>query len=346
MKVKRLLFLFSILFILPMFVNSVCADWVLVQKDGDWELEGREHYISGWDSDRCRLIYELNVVNFTAYSVDVNGKIKTDPVWVTIFWEEIFYVRSEVTEEEYAIDLLNWKDVGISFFGISWVGYGCEVWFWDGNNYRKLRASTGNVNWKVRMFRSAETKLTFQAEGYISEGKCSITAEKIVDVSPAFFENVTVGIIHIEKTDSLFGLNGKIEGYLSNEILLINCPPVNYTLQSEAEWQQTLADYLWQVLTGAFKPFEPVIAFFGDLWKYINYAFQFLGEMFSYATAFIPVLLSIFGVWIMIFTVTNLATSNLTPIVDLFVGIYQFFANLITMLVSVIEAIYNKLKFW
>jgi hypothetical protein len=117
-------------------------------------------------------------------------------------------------------------------------------------------------------------------------------------------------------------------------------------LTSEAEWKQQIADYLWQVLTGAFKPFEPVVSFFGNLWKYINYALQFLGNIFNTAVLFIPLLLEIFGIWILLFTLVNIGIGRVDTVVEMYFKIYQFFANLISMFVNVIEAIYNKVKFW
>jgi hypothetical protein len=338
------------LVLMSCFIPLVKAeDWVLVEKTGDWEKDGRTDYKSGWDCDLCGLIYErYNIQNFTAYLVEIHGHIISDSTFITTLWSEIIYVFNDNTNESYGIRLNNLKDVGISFFGLSWTNYACGIAFWDGSKWKGLRSESGNANiWRVRVFKSGNENLTFQVEGYISEGKCFISAEKTVKVSPNFFGNVSLGMIHSEESQSLFVLlNGQIEAQITDELLLTNLPPQNYTLESEAEWHQTVLDYLWQLLTGVTQQFQPIAQWFGQLWVYINYALSFLGQMFSYATAFIPILVSMFGVWICFFTIQNLAELNMTPIVEVFVGIYQFFANLITMFINVIEAIYEKIKFW
>jgi phage-related protein len=121
---------------------------------------------------------------------------------------------------------------------------------------------------------------------------------------------------------------------------------MNFNLTSEAEWKQQITDYIWQVLTGAFKPFQPIVDFFGNLWRYIDYALKFLGNLFSYVLMWIPFLLEIFGIFMIIFTLTCVVTGEVDRVVDLLYKIYQFFANLISMFINVAEAIYNKIKFW
>jgi len=352
MKHKRLLFLFSIFFMFFILVNSVYADWVLFAKEGYWEIEGRTHYKSGWQDDTCFLTYNITVANFTAYLVEINGKVETSATWVTTYWEELVILHSETTGEEWGLNCATWKDVGMNFFGIPWVGYGCEVWLWDGakqDETVKIRGGSGFVvHWKIRVFKYQDNKLKLQAEGYNDKNNCILSAEKVIDVNPSFWESITIQLIHMEESQSIwFNLfDGQIEGWVTNEMILNNLGALNFNLTSEAEWKQQIADYLWQVLTGAFKPFEPVVSFFGNLWKYINYALQFLGNLFNTAVLFIPLLLEIFGIWILLFTLVNIGIGRVDTIVEMYFKIYQFFANLISMFVNVIEAIYNKIKFW
>jgi len=342
----------SIFLIALSLVNSVYADWVLFAKEGHWDIEGRTHYKSGWEDDTCVLAYNITVANFTAYIVDIKGNIETDMTWVTTYWEELVILHSKTTGEEWGLNCATWKDVGINFFGISWVNYGCEIWLWDGAKQDEtviIRGGTGCVvHWIIRVFKYEDTKLKLQAEGYNDRDNCILAGERVIDVNPAFWESVTIQLIHMEESQSIWLnlLNGRIEGWVTNEMILNNLGAMNFNLTSEAEWKQQIADYIWQVLTGAFKPFQPIVDFFGNLWVYISYALKFLGNLFSYVLLWIPFLLQIFSIFMIIFTLTCIVTGEVDRIVDLLYKIYQFFANLISMFINVAEAIYNKLKFW
>lgn len=349
MKRKFAFALLTITLVLLILTPTGYATWTLQEETGYWELDQRTNFKSGWDDDHCVLAYATTVGNFTAWTLNVNGEIIQDAQWITTYWHTCLAVTG-ATGQEYRIQLDNWRDVGINFFGAAMTFQGSGIQFWSSENetWKFVDGASVMVNWVVRIFRSGNTTLTLQAEGYVAPENCAVNAEIKLTVPEAWFTNVELYIEQVEESASIFfGLmNGQIRGNITNEQVLTNLPPLNFTLQNKQQWQKTILDTVWQALTGAFKPFQPVSDFLGQLWQFLTFAGQFLGTMFTHATMFIPLIVSIFGFWLVFFVLENLMDFNLKPVTEMFIAIYQFFANLINMFVSVAQAIYDYIKFW
>lgn len=340
-RITILFFLFCLLFISSVFA----ADWNLAEKVGYWELDERTNFKSGWNDDECTLAYNTSISNFTAWTITIDTEIFQDPTWITTH-EYIVLALIGATGQEFRIQGHNWRDVGINFFGLAMTFQGCDLKYWVNDTWNTLDSSSVIVDWVFRIFKSGTTTLTLQAEGYVDAENCAVNGEINFEVPEGWFQTVELWFEADESSWSLFGFDGQIRGQITDEHIYTNLPPISYTLQNKTQWQQTLIETIWQALRGAFKPFQPVSDFLGQLWNFLSYAGNFLGTMFTQVNQFIPLIIGLFGFWIIFFSLECFMDFNLKPIIELFIGIYQFFANLISMFVNVAQTIYEYLKFW
>lgn len=345
MKRKFIFCIFLILLIFFM-VSPVHADWILAETEGRWDIANRTEWKSNWDDDSCFMEWHLTVQNFTAWLIKIDSEIYQD-WWLVDTWHHIGLVI-EKNGKWYGVSVTNYQHRGIPFLGIPILCFsGCTINYILGGDDWEFGASTSLcVDLNVRIFRNTNNELQIQVEGF--NGQDIVIAWEIKQwVSPDFWTGEMKLIMAMsEETSSLFWKNGQVYGKILEEQIITNMGGSDWTLRSETDWWKKVISSVWQWLTSATEPFRPVAQFLGQLWNFISYAGQFLGSMFVQVSAFIPIILTLFGFWIVFFVLSCIASFDFYPLMDFFVNVYQFFANLISMLANVIQTIYEHIKFW
>jgi len=146
-------------------------------------------------------------------------------------------------------------------------------------------------------------------------------------------------------------IGGYIEGWKSGEMIRDDgYYYTDYSVESVLGFWDSLKAQIWNSITGAWYGLtswaSENLAWLGNIYEYLSFGLSFIPSIFKVATNVLPLILLIYPVWLMMVGVQCVTEGSIDPLMSHFMGIYHFFANLITMILNVAQTIWDYIKFW
>lgn len=323
---------------------------------GEWDFKSHTQWKSTPNIAQERLVY-----HYYPSEVDVFS------LWDTKFTSHIYITNvgsvAQVVELYFGNDThwvcvqLWWKKtVWSHFFGLfQGVAEETSVWISNPENYSEMieiHTELANYIPHVVMYRNASNNLNI-AIALLTEINSTNSIwcyEQNYTLPEGVFSDFTLDMWIWEIHISYLTANAYIEGSKSEILILDGSIIPDYDIEGTLDFWENLKTQLWHIVTNAWNGFTSwatdTFGWMGDLWNYLSYGLTFIVGLFQNAVQYIPLFISLYPIWFLTILVTALVEWKFGILEEHLLGIYHFFANIIDMIVNILQTIWEYIKFW
>jgi len=240
-----------------------------------------------------------------------------------------------------------------ALFGIPAYYWHTQVWVSKSDlSDREVVFDTGsNPTYRVAIYRNDNTNITVKIVAFANPDDTSgiwSFEREYTDLDPQILNETFE--IWIEKT-VVPSPNGYLEGWIWNEAFICNGEIIeNVQVEGTQSFWDALANQLWSTITDAFYGLgewaKQNFGFLGDLYEYLSFGLSFIVSLFDIVREFIPFFFFGYIIYLFGLIVSCVIRWDMDPLINQLIVIYQFFVNVINMIINVAQAIWNFIKIW
>ena len=339
MKVK--LAVFMMLFTFSILVNSVCADWNLVKKTGEWQQCERTYWQTPWGDNSGEAEWVINIANFTRYDADFRPlKIDTyrSEWWHFNSWKDLrIYIEVSDVNKTFCINAqinlvaeIQWwglyynRQYYVYLFGVNKTCDTSKVFSLEyyPTTYITLNlfynASQNRLYGYIYHVTDTQRKwVTILYDEHLEDG---------VEVPSGWGQNVTIKI-RVQHNGK-----GDVKAEMVDTVNPPGPPP------SFPGTEELIAHDIWNWITQISGTFAPWIKGILNMFAIVTMMLATVIGVFWHFAGFIPFIILF---WFLDAALTSIHEGNLYPLGNVFMTLYDFVRAVIQTIITILHYIYN-----